>query len=173
MSLLGTPETVTTTYPDVPLFGTVATIFVAVQEVSVAALPLNVTALVPCVGPKFAPTIVIEAPTRPDVADKLLIFGVGRTVNENPLLATLLTVTTTFPVVAPVGTVTAMDVALQLVVVAVVPLNLTVLVLWVDPKFVPEIVRDIPTAPVVVESPVMFGAETTVNDFPLLSTPLA
>ncbi len=44
-----------------------------------------------------------------------------------PLLALFETVTTTLPVVAPVGTVVAMLVALQLVAVAVVPLNLTVL----------------------------------------------
>ena len=45
-----------------------------------------------------------------------------------PLLAVPPTVTTTFPVVAPVGTGTAMLVALQLVGVAEVPLNVTVLV---------------------------------------------
>lgn len=44
-----------------------------------------------------------------------------------PLLATPLTVTTTFPLVAPLGTGTAMLVALQLVGVAAVPLNVTVL----------------------------------------------
>ena len=41
-----------------------------------------------------------------------------------------------------------MLVALQLViVVAVVPLNVTVLVPCVEPKFVPVIVTDVPTAP--------------------------
>jgi hypothetical protein len=41
----------------------------------------------------------------------------------------------------------------------------------VVPKFVPVIVTDAPTAPVVGDRLVMFGA--TVNDDPLLSTPLA
>jgi hypothetical protein len=49
------------------------------------------------------------------------------TVNSIPLLGTPPTVTTTSPVVAPVGTDTTMLVALQLVGVAVVPLNLIVL----------------------------------------------
>ena len=65
-------------------------------------------------------------------------------VNHKPLLATPPTVTTTFPVVAPVGTVAVIDVAPQFViVVAVVPLNATVLELWVDPKFVPVIATDV------------------------------
>jgi hypothetical protein len=49
-------------------------------------------------------------------------------VKFTPLLAAPLTVTTTFPVLAPLGTVTVTLVALQLVTVATVPLNLTVLV---------------------------------------------
>ena len=57
------------------------------------------------------------------------------TVKPTPLLATPETVTTTFPVVAPLGTVVAIVVAPQLVTGAVVPLKLTVLVPWVDPKF--------------------------------------
>jgi len=51
----------------------------------------------------------------------------GVTVKLFPLLATLETVTTTFPVVAVLGTVTAMLVPLQVVTVAFVPLNATVL----------------------------------------------
>jgi hypothetical protein len=43
------------------------------------------------------------------------------------LLGTPLTVTTTLPAVAPLGTVTVMPVALQLLAVAGVPLNFTVL----------------------------------------------
>ena len=71
------------------------------------------------------------------------------TVNETPLLAVPPTVTTTFPVVAPLGTGAKIEVALQLVGVAVVPLNLTVLDPCVEPKAVPLIVTEVPTAPVV------------------------
>ena len=67
-----------------------------------------------------------------------------------------------------------MDVVLQLViVVAVVPLNFTVLVPCVAPKFVPVMVTDAPTAPVVGERLVMVGVALTVKALPLLSTPLA
>jgi hypothetical protein len=73
------------------------------------------------------PLIVTAVPTGPDVGFTLLIDGVGSTVKLAPLLATPLTVTTTLPVVAPPGTVTVMLVAFQLLTVAGVPLNFTVL----------------------------------------------
>ena len=59
------------------------------------------------------------------VVDKLTAGA--ETVNDTPLLDTPLTVTTTLPVVAPVGTGATIDVALQLVGVAAVPLKVTVL----------------------------------------------
>jgi hypothetical protein len=173
--LLANPLTVTTTLPVVDPVGTVATIEVALQlPIVVAGVPLNCTVLVPWVEPKFVPVIVTEAPTAPDVGDKLVMLGAATTVNDDPLLATPLTVTTTLPVVAPVGTVATIEVALQLpIVVAVVPLNFTVLVPCVDPKFVPVIVTDAPTAPVVGDKLVMLGVGSTVKDDPLLFTPLA
>jgi hypothetical protein len=65
--------------------------------------------------------------TGPDVGDRLLMVGVDGTVKTTPLLLWLFTVTTTGPVVAPAGTGTVMDVAFQMLGVAVVPLNLIVL----------------------------------------------
>ncbi|MGB6875132.1 MAG: hypothetical protein WBD87_03780 [Candidatus Acidiferrales bacterium] len=56
-----------------------------------------------------------------------MMLGAETTVKLLPLLAVPDTVTTTFPVVAPLGTVATMLVELQLVAVAVLPLNLTVL----------------------------------------------
>jgi len=94
-------------------------------------------------------------------------------VKLTPLLLTPLACTTTFPVVAPVGTGTTMLVALQVPGVAVVVLNLTVLLPWVVPKLVPVIVTEAPTAPEVMDRLVMLGAGTTVKLLPLLSTPLA
>jgi hypothetical protein len=109
---------------------------------------LNFTVLVPCVAPKFAPLIVTEVPATPDVGFKLVMLGTGTvTVNAAPLLATPPTVTTTLPVVAPAGTGATMLVALQLVGVAVTPLNFTVLVPCVAPKLAPLIVTDVPTSP--------------------------
>jgi hypothetical protein len=74
------------------------------------------------------PVIVTEVPTVPEVGDRLVMLGVVEvTVNEMPLLAAPLTVTTTFPVVAPVGTGALIELDPQLLGVAVVPLNFTVL----------------------------------------------
>jgi len=146
---------------------------VALQLVGVAVVPLNVTVLVPCVAPKFAPVIVTEVPTTPDVGFRLVMLGAGAvTVKLTPLLATPPTVTTTLPVVAPVGTGTTMLVALQLVGVPVVPLNFTVLVPCVAPKFAPAIVTDVPTSPDVGFRLVMLGAGAVIAKFtPLLATP--
>src|SRR5690242_20118479 len=97
----------------------------------------------------------------------------GRTVNLTPLLACVLTVTTTLPVVAAAGTVATTLVALQLVTVAATPLNVTVLVPWVEPKLEPLMVTDVPVAPEVGEIVVMLGGGITVNVTPLLLTPPA
>src|SRR5438876_11426930 len=78
------------------------------------------------------------------------------TVKFTPLLATPPTVTTTFPVVAPLGADATMLVALQLVVLAVVPLKVTVPVV---PKLVPVMVTAVPTGPVVGFRLVMAGAD--------------
>jgi hypothetical protein len=79
--------------------------------------------------PKFVPVIVTAAPTAPEVIERVEMLGAGTTVKAEPLLALFETVTTTFPVVAPVGTKTLMVVDdTQLFTVAVVPLNFTVLV---------------------------------------------
>jgi len=115
--------------------------------------------LVPCVAPKFVPVIVTGVPTGPDVTLKLVMLGAGTvTVNVTPLLATPPTVTTTLPVVAPLGTGTTMLVALQLVGTPAVPLNFTVLVPCVAPKFVPVIVTGVPTGPDVTLRPTMLGS---------------
>src|SRR5205807_10031308 len=81
------------------------------------------------------------------------------TVKLTPLLATPETVTTTFPVVAPLGTGTAMLVpdVLQLVGVPTVPLKVTVLEPWLAPKLVPVIVTEVPIPPDVGLRLVMLG----------------
>src|SRR5205823_14632236 len=159
--------TVTTTLPVVAPAGAVTTIEVALQLVGVAVAPLNLTVLVPCFVPKFTPVIVTGVPVAPEVGDRLVTLGPG--VNCTPLLAMPLTVTTTFPDVVPIGAGATIEVALQLVGVATVPLNLTVLVPCVEPKVVPEIVTAVPTAPVVGDKPLICGR--TVNATPLLSIP--
>jgi len=73
--LLATPPTVTTTFPVVAPLGTGTTMVVPLQLVGVAAVPLNVTVLVPCVPPKLAPVIVTDAPTNPDAGFRLAMLG--------------------------------------------------------------------------------------------------
>src|SRR5258708_10174435 len=112
---------------------------VALQLVGVAVVPLNFTVLVPCVAPKFAPLIFTDVPTNPHAAFKLVMLGARTvTVKLTPLLAAPPTATTTFPVVAPAGTVAVMLVALHAVAVAATPLNATVFVPCVAPKFAPR-----------------------------------
>lgn len=123
--LLALLDTVTTTFPVVAPVGTGTTILDAPQVVGVAVVVLNLTVLLPCVLPNVVPVIVTDAPTAPEVIDRLEMWGV--TVKLFPLLATPDTVTITFPVVAADGTVTAILVAVQVVAVAAVPLNVTVL----------------------------------------------
>ena len=82
------------------------------------------------------------------------------TVKFIPFESTPPTVTTTLPEVAPVGTVTVIEVGFQPAVttVAVVPLNFTVLVPWVAPKFAPVIVTSAPTGAVEGDKLPMEGA---------------
>jgi hypothetical protein len=169
--LLATPLTVTTTLPVVAPFGTGTAMLEALQLVGVAAIPLNVTVLDPWLAPKFVPVIVTEVAIGPEVGLRVLMAGVGRTVKFTPLLAIPLTVTTTLPVVAPVGTGTTMLPTAQLVGEAAVPLKVTVLVPWLAPKFVPVIVTEAPTGPEVGLRLEMLGVGTTVKVTLLLATP--
>jgi hypothetical protein len=62
--------------PVVASFGTETVMLDAVQIVTVAGVPLNVTVLVPCVEPKFAPVIVTDVPYHPEESEVLSITGV-------------------------------------------------------------------------------------------------
>jgi hypothetical protein len=109
------------------------------------------------VEPKLVPVIVTDDTMAPVDGDRVVMPGA--TVKSLPALAVPLTVTTTFPVVAPVGTTATIEVAPQLeIVVAVVPLNLTVLVPCVEPKPLPAIVTELPIAPVEGVRLVILGA---------------
>ena len=67
-----------------------------------------------------------EVPTGPEDGDKLVMYGV--TAKGAPLLGTPFTVTTTLPVLVPLGTGTVIELSLQPEGMALVPLNVTVLV---------------------------------------------
>jgi len=137
---------------------------VSLQVVVLPTTPLNETvlALVPTVGPKFVPLIVTTVPIGPDIGLMLLIFGGGVTVKGRPLLAMPLTVTTTFPVVAPAGTVVSMLVALQAVGVAGVPLK--VIDPGADPKLEPVMVMLAPMGPCVRLRVERLGGARLVNE---------
>src|SRR5271157_4188341 len=173
--LLAKPATVITTLPVAAPLGTSATMLVLLQLVGVAAVPLNVSVLVPCEEPKFVPVIVTDVPTSPELGERFVMDGgaVTVTVKVTPLLAKPATLTTTLPVAAPLGTSTTMLVLLQLVGVAAVPLNVSVLVPCEEPKFVPVIVTDVPTSPELGERFVMDGGAVTVTVkvTPLLAKP--
>ena len=132
---------------------------VSLQLLRDAIVTLNVTVLDPWLAPKFNPVIVTEVLTGPDAGDRNEMTGVGITVKKAPLLVRPLTVTTTLPVGAPGGTGTEMLVALQLVGEAVVPLNVTVLDPWLEPKLVPVIVTELANGPEVGDRPVMLGPD--------------
>lgn len=123
----------------------------------------------PCVAPKFVPVIVTEVPTGPEVGLKLVMVT-GVTTKLTPLLANPPAVTTTGPVVAPVGTCTVMFVSVQFVGNEEVPLKVTTSPVTNAPKFVPEINKVLPTAPEFVFSPVIVGV--TVNGTALLNAVL-
>jgi hypothetical protein len=147
--LLGPPAVVvTTTGPlDAPA-GTTTPIDVGLQLViDITAVPLNFTVLVPCVPPKFTPAIVTADPTGPLFGVRLVIVAGRFTVNATPLLGPAAVVTTTFPIVAPTGTATTIELEVQLLTTAAIALNATVLVPWVAPKLVPLIVTSDPTFP--------------------------
>jgi hypothetical protein len=101
--------------------------------------------------------MVTEAPTGPEFDERLAMLGGRTTVKLAPALATPDTVTTTFPAVAPVGTGTTIFALTQLVGVPTVPLNVTVLVPCVEPKFFPVTVTEAPTAPAVGDKLVIVG----------------
>jgi hypothetical protein len=65
---------------------------VALQLVGTAPTPLNATVLVPCVAPKFAPVIVTEAPTSPELGFKLVMLGTVRAGFTVSIAAALVTV---------------------------------------------------------------------------------
>ena len=162
--LLATPPAaVTTTFPVVAPLGTVATTWLALQLVMVAVVPLKVTLPVPWVGPKLDPAITMDEPTAPVLGVSEVMLGAAVTVNRTPLLATPLTVTTTLPVVAPVGTLAVMLVELIVLMVALVPLKVTLALVALVPKLLPAITIEEPTAPVLGVRLLITGAAATAK----------
>ena len=108
-------------------------------------------------------------PTDPDFGDIAVITGVARTVKLTLLLVAPDKVTTTFPLVAPMGTGTTTLVVVQSDGAEGVPLNVAVAVPRVGPKPVPVMVTGLPTPAELGDMLVIVG--TTVKLTPLLLSP--
>lgn len=142
-----------------------------VSESTVTVLatpPLKETALAPV---KLIPVRSTEVPDTPLVGANELITGAGTKLV--PLVPTPVEVVMVIgPMVALVGTWTVTDVAVHGgTTVASVPLNLTVLVPWLPPKFVPVMVTEVPTAPPPGVNEVIVGGGRTVKLVPLVAVP--
>jgi hypothetical protein len=105
----------TVTRPVVAPTGTGTINSVSAELVAPVATPGANKMLGLCQPPpvRLVPVIVICAPTVPEVGEMLLITGGGLTSKATLLLATPATETTTFPLVAPTGTVTPIEVRVQ------------------------------------------------------------
>ena len=101
--------------------------------------------------PKLEPLMVMSPPPGIQLGVTPVMTGGGTTVKLAPLLGTPLTLTTTFPLVAPAGTLTEIELLLQQEGVglhkpAETPLNVIKLVPWLEPKLEPLMVTVAPMA---------------------------
>ncbi len=152
------PGAVTEIRPVVAPAGTVALILVEEFTTKDAVTLLNATAVAPV---KFVPVIVTEVPTGPDVGENEVIVGAATTVNLVELVAVPFRLVTEIgPEVARGGTVAVICVDEFTAKEAEVLLNLTPVTLV---KFVPKMLTEVPTAPLVGENDVMVGAPATVT----------
>lgn len=162
-ALLGAPPAdVTTTGPLVAPAGIVAVIEPVDRFPTVVApTPLKLT--VPP-GLKLKPVMDTKEPTGPAAGAIPVIYGVTvKFVGE--LAAFEATVTVTGPEVVYRGTSATMLVSFQLIGTARVPLKLTKLDPWVEPKLAPLMVTVVPTGPLEGESSEMAGATVKVTEF--------
>ncbi|HLO25550.1 MAG TPA: hypothetical protein VK187_05510, partial [Geobacteraceae bacterium] len=144
------PPTATVIVPVVAPVGTVVTIWVAVELVTTAVVPLNMTTLLAGVVLKLVPVMVTVVPTGPWEGVKLAIVGAAaavtvKLIGEVPVR--IPTVTVIVPVVAPVGTIVTIWVEVELVTIAFCPLNLTMLSAAVVLNLVPVMVTTVPIGP--------------------------
>src|SRR5882672_5806469 len=162
------PAVVTLIGPVVTPAGTVARIAVAEVTVKRALTELKVTEVAPV---KFVPLMVKLVPTGPLVGAKLAIVGGSTTVNALLLIAVPPAVVTLIgPVVTPAGTVARIAVAEVTVKLALTELKVT----EVAPvKFVPLMVKLVPTGPLVGAKLAIVGGSTTVNALLLIAVPPA
>ncbi len=156
-----TPLVVTDIGPVTAPAGTKVVILVALEDITDADVPLKNT---DGDGLKLVPEIITVAPTAPLVGLVFVMVGVGSTVKfEEDVTVTPLNVKEINPVVAPTGTVVVMEVVVEALTVAGVPLKLIMFSTGLVLKFVPVMVTVAPTAPVEGAKPVIDGDAKTVK----------
>jgi len=131
--------------------GTVATMLVAVGIPTMEAiLPLNRTILFAAVVLNSVPWIVTEVPAVPLRGKKLEMASIDITVKSETLVAKCPSASTVIlPDVAPAGTVVKMLVPVAPSMIAIFPLNFTMLLKALVLKFVPWIVTEVPAGPLI------------------------
>jgi hypothetical protein len=115
--------------------------------------------------------IVTGQPIGAVAGDRLETFGGPGVMKTVPLLSVPAMFITTGPVVAPVGTIAVTLAELQLVTLATIPLNATVLVPWVGPKSAPAMVTTVPAGPNGGDKLNIAGTLATVKTTGSLATP--
>ena len=162
----------TTTFPVVAPAGTGTTMLVADHVVGVADGAVEVTVLVPLVAPKLVPVIVTDVPTGPLVGARLVMLGAGHHGERDAVAGDAADGDDDVPG-GRAGRDRHHDARGR-------PrrrrgcraVERAVLVPLVAPKFVPVIVTDVPTGPLVGTRLVTLGGTvTTVKTTPLLATP--
>jgi hypothetical protein len=163
------PAVVTDHEPLAAPLGTVTTICVALLLVTAAVVPFSLTDVA---LDRLVPVIVTVPPMPPLAGVKLEIVGAGTvTVKFVALVAEPPAVTTVhLPVVALLGTVTTICVAVSLVIDAVAPFNFTDVAF---DRLAPVIVTLVPVGPLVGLKPLIVGAGTTVKLDELVAVPPA
>lgn len=162
-----TPLVVTVIGPSLAPAGTEVVMLVALEDVTDAVAPLNLTIGVVDVL-KFVPEIVTVAPTAPLFGVKLVMVGVANTVKLAELKIVMpLVVTEIFPVEVPKGTIAVILDPLEPVTIAETPLNNTTGTIEVL-KLFPLIMMVAPAAPSIGVKPDMLGVGSTEKLDPLL-----
>jgi len=148
--------------PDVEPVGTEVVMLVGVLAVTLATVPLNLTILLDGVLLKLVPIIVTDVPADPLTGVNDVIVGANADIFTVKLfeLAAVSdpTLTLITPEVAAAGTVVVKLVAVLAVTVAIVPLNVTILLVGIILKFVPVMVTALKTAPDIGVKEVIVGA---------------
>jgi hypothetical protein len=159
-----TPLVVTEMVPVEAPTGTVVVILVAVDAVTTANVPLNLTTLLAGIVLKFNPDMVTVALTAPLDGLNPVIIGEGSTVKLDTLLTvTPFKVNDIGPVDAPTGTVVVILVVVDAMTTEATPLNVSTLSAAVVLKLLPVIVMVAPIAPLVGLNPDMDGVGKTVK----------